>query len=286
MAYVAHDLGKTFYRCKGQSRKKIPLVCLHGGPGGRSDLFKPLLKGIADRRVYIYDQIGAGRSSTIPKKHWKIKTFVDELNVLLDAWGVKKFHLLGASWGTTLALEYYLRLDGKGVQSLIFQSPMFCAADWQQDAEILIQKLPEHTRRVIHYCHEIGATDAGVYKQAMREYYLRHVLRDEKKLNKLLKKKNHGGARIYEYMWGPSEFRSTGTLKDYDRVAELETISVPTLIICGQYDEAMPITGKKYAGLVPDSRFVEIPDASHCIVAEQPEAMIDTVNDFLNFIDN
>jgi proline iminopeptidase len=280
MAFIKHKFGKTHYTVKG-SGKKTPIIWLHGGPGGthnpKSEVFK-LAKG---RKVYCYTQIGGGESSAIPKSKWTIATFVEELEILIKAWGLKEFHLMGGSWGTTLALEYYIRKKGKGVKSIVFQSPMFSAKDWHNDAKKLIKKMSQKDQKVFKYCHEIGATDSKVYKDAMMNYYLKHVLRDKKKLFNAFKKPNPNGNMIYEYMWGASEFEPTGTLKTYNQVKSLKKIKVPTLLICGQFDEATPETGIKYANMIPNCAFSEIKGASHAIFSEKPAAIKKVINDFI-----
>jgi proline iminopeptidase len=282
MAFIKHPLGKTFYKSKGSLSRDIPLICLHGGPGGMSLALEPLLKLSSERKVFIYDQIGGGRSSETIKPNWKIQTFVNELDHLLDTWNIDEFHLFGASWGTTLALEYYLRRKSKRkIKSLIFQSPMFSAKIWEEDANRLIKKFPKETQKIIKYCHDINATDSKVYKQAVFDYYLRHVLRNKKKLAAKSKFKNDHGNRVYEYMWGPSEFKAMGSLKTYDQVSKLKTISIPSLFICGEYDEATPRSTKRFAKEVKDSRFKMIPNASHAILSERPSAMLSEIKLFL-----
>ncbi len=247
-----------------------------------TDLFR-----LADnRQVVIYDQLGGGRSSPTEKKRWKVQTFVHELELLVKHLGFKQFHLFGGSWGTTLALEYYLKGRNRSkVASLIFQSPMFSAADWQRDANQLIAKLPESERKVIRYCHEINATDSKVYKDAKKLYYARHVCRNRAKLKHRTAVKNPHGDQIYEYMWGASEFSATGTLKNYTRVSQLKKIGCTTLLICGEYDEARPNTAKQYAKKIPDAEFVEIKNASHTILTEKPAQLVKTIRQFINRID-
>ena len=287
MPYLTHKSGRTYFQSRGSRRLTgIPVICLHGGPGGHSRNMTDLFKLTSERRVFIYDQVGGGRSSATTRKHWTIKTFVSELEALVDAWELDEFHLFGGSWGTTLALEYYLhRRNRERVKSLLFQSPMFSAADWQQDANRLIRGMPAAERKVIRYCHEIGATDSKVYQDAMKLYYSRHVCRNKSRAARAAKIKNPNGNRVYEYMWGASEFSATGTLKDYDRVADLTQINVPTLFVCGEHDEATPRTAKRYARSVPGARFAEIPGASHAILAEKPGALIRTLRSFMNTIE-
>ncbi len=281
MAKLKHKFGVTYYEKKGK-KGETPIVCLHGGPGGMSKKMTPLFELSNDRQVFLYDQIGGGRSTAISEKQCTIETFVEELDILVKHWKLDEFYLMGGSWGTTLALEYYLR-KGKKVKGLIFQSPMFSARDWQEDANILIEKLPAKYRKIINYCHEIGATDSKVYKEAIIEYYSRHVFRNKKKLLENSKKKNTNahGEKVYEYMWGPSEFMATGTLSKYNRVKDLKKIKVPTLFICGQYDEATPVTASRYVEKIKGSKLKVIKGASHSILSEKPKDMLKVMRDFL-----
>jgi proline iminopeptidase len=45
-------------------------------------------------------------------------------------------------------------------------------------------------------------------------------------------------AALYEHMWGPSEFVSTGTLRDYDRIQRLPELRLPVMFLVGEFDEA------------------------------------------------
>ncbi|MDA0979062.1 MAG: proline iminopeptidase-family hydrolase [Proteobacteria bacterium] len=282
MAYISHKWGRTWYQVRGTKRSKgLPLVCLHGGPGGQSRLMTDLFKLADQRQVYIYDQLGGGRSSATSRNRWTIKTFVQELKILVDAWGLDEFHLFGASWGTTLALEYFLADRQHHVRSLIFQSPMFSAADWQRDADQLIDQLPAKEMKVIHYCHEIGATDAAVYQQAMEVYYARHVCRNKARSKLGAKYPNPNGARVYQHMWGASEFSATGTLKDYDRTADLGRINAPTLFICGEHDEARPATARRFAKQIPGASLQVIDGASHAILGERPGRLLKLIRGHL-----
>jgi proline iminopeptidase len=282
MPYLKHELGKTFYTCKGRKNKKNkPLIFLHGGPGGLHDPKSPLFKLASTRKVIMYDQIGGGKSSPLNRSDMTIKTFVDELAQLVNHLGLNEFHLAGGSWGTTLALEYYLKMKGVGVASLIFQSPMFSATIWENDALDLIKKMSSHDQKIIHYCHEIKATDSKVYEEVMFRYYLKHVLRDKSKLDAFMKVKNDNGKKVYEYMWGPSEFKPTGMLKNYERLPSLSTITIPSLFICGEHDEATPKSTALFASKVNFSKQKVIKAASHAILKEQPEAMLDVISDFL-----
>ena len=63
--HIPYAGGETWYRIVGDAGEpgKLPLVCLHGGPGALHDYLEPLeaLSGTG-RRVVFYDQIGCGHS--------------------------------------------------------------------------------------------------------------------------------------------------------------------------------------------------------------------------------
>lgn len=283
MAYITHRFGRTFYVLhKSKSKnKKIPLIFLHGGPGSTHNYFLSLKSLAKDRDIYMYDQIGGGASSVTAPKLWKIETFVEELSILVKAWKLDTFILMGASWGTTLALEYFLATKDSRIEKIIFQSPLFSTSDWENDANRLINAMPLKTQKVIHYCHEIEATDSKVYQQAILDYYLLHVLRNKKLLEKP-RKPNINGNKIYAHMWGPSEFKATGTLKKYERVSQLKKINIPVLLVCGEHDEATPETVKKYHKLIKNSDFSVIKNASHCISLENSKDLLKVIKGFIS----
>jgi proline iminopeptidase len=282
VSYIKHKFGKTFFikhRSKSKN-KKNPIIFLHGGPGSSHGYFMALKPLSKDRDLYMYDQIGCGQSSDTAKNLWNIKTFVEELEILVDEWKLDKFILMGASWGTTLALEYFLKSKDKRLEKIIFQSPLFSTSKWEKDAKRLIKKLPKSTQKIIDYCHEINATDSKVYQTAVFDYYLKHVLRNKKLLLKP-RKPNVNGGKIYMHMWGPSEFKATGTLKTYERVKQLKKLNIPVLLICGEHDEATPETVKKYHKIISHSEFKVIKRASHCISLENPNDLLKVISNFI-----
>jgi proline iminopeptidase len=87
-------------------------------------------------------------------------------------------------------------------------------------------------------------------------------------------------------MWGPSEFTSTGTLRNYDRLEQLKTVSVPVLLFTGEYDEARPTTVQYYQSLIPDATYREIPNAAHSTLNDNKEETLQVVMEFLRKINS
>jgi proline iminopeptidase len=86
-------------------------------------------------------------------------------------------------------------------------------------------------------------------------------------------------------MWGPYELQVTGNLKDYDRSAQVGTLTVPMLLICGRYDQCTPEETARYHSLVAGSEFVIFEKGSHHPYAEEPEHLVEVVRDFLQRVE-
>ena len=90
---------QTWYRVvgNGETPGKLPLLCLHGGPGGTHDYLEPL-EGMAatGRRVVFYDQLGCGKSDLPDDPSlWTVELFVDEVRDVREALGLERANLVG-----------------------------------------------------------------------------------------------------------------------------------------------------------------------------------------------
>lgn len=85
----------------------LPIVTLHGGPGGGTS---PALRRFFDPqryRIILFDQRGCGRSTPHGSLHNNTtRALVDDLERIRVQAGVDKWLVFGGSWGATLALAY------------------------------------------------------------------------------------------------------------------------------------------------------------------------------------
>jgi proline iminopeptidase len=92
----------------------IPVVVLHGGPGGGCS---PAMRRYFDPgvfRVILFDQRGCGRSRPHASVHanttWDL---VADIEVIRMALGIDRWICFGGSWGATLALIYAISHPGR-----------------------------------------------------------------------------------------------------------------------------------------------------------------------------
>jgi proline iminopeptidase len=279
--FVNVEGGRIWYHRVGAG-KATPLLLLHGGPGACSYYLKPLLALAADRPVVIYDQLGCGKSDRpTDTTLFTVGRYVRELQTLRDSLGLREVHLLGHSWGAMLA-ESYMATRPAGVRSLILASPLVTTAQWEHDADSLIEALPDSMRAIIAQDEANHTTSSPEYANATRAYYKLYVTRKPSRNRADADSSNAGiGEQVYGYMWGPSEFNATGTLKHFDATASLRGITVPTLFVAGEFDEATPSSTRNFSRLVPGSKFVVIPGSGHMTMNDNPDALLAALRTFL-----
>ncbi len=281
--YIDVTGGKVWYRIVGDG-PGTPLLVLHGGPGIPGYYLKPLAGQGKDRPVIFYDQLGCGHSKAPDDTTmWRIDRFVARLAEVRKALGLDNVILYGHSWGSMLATEYLLTKP-QGVKACVLAGPSLDIHRWIHDTDSLLSTLPDSVQQIIRDNVKAGTTDSPAYQAAMMDFYGRYLARQpwSADIDSSFAQMN---AALYGYMEGPSEFTITGTIKDFDATGRLHEITVPTLFVVGQYDEAVPSTAKYYQGLVPNSEFAIIPSAAHLAMQDDSAKYNQVVGDFLSKVD-
>jgi len=269
--------GRVAYRVLGAG-PGIPALVIHGGPGSSSCLYPATLTRLAETRpVVIYDQLGSGYSSRIPPEDLPAFTdldrFVEEIEALRSELRLDELHLVGHSWGAAVAMEYLLRGRTEGVRSVSFVGPLLSTEDWLEDARSLVATLSEASQDAIAASVETDNYSSNEFERANAEFeseYFRRTSPEDVDLREC-NIRPPGNSGLYNYMWGPSEFLSTGTLREYDRTSELPALTIPTLFLVGEFDEATPERMSAYQRLVPGSELEVILGAAHLSNVDQPE---------------
>jgi proline iminopeptidase len=282
--FVEVEGGRVWYRIAGGG-PGTPLLLLHGGPGIPSAYLEPL-GALGDQRpVVFYDQLGCGHSPAEGDAElWTVGRFVRELARLREALGLDEVHLFGHSWGSMLAMAY-LQEHPRGVRSLVLAGPALSAPRWAADARELLGTLPADVQETIATHEEAGTTQSEEYQAAMMEYYTRYVARRQPWSPDLQRAFETMNAEVYETMWGPSEFTSTGILRDFDCTDRLGDLRMPTLVIGGQYDEAPPRTVLYYQDLIPGAELAILPGVAHVAWHDDPQAFVAVLRGFLDRVE-
>jgi proline-specific peptidase len=208
---------ETWYRLVGAAEDdgRLPVVCLHGGPGATHWYLEPL-EGIAasGRRAVFYDQLGCGASSQPhDPSMWTVELFVDEVSAVREALGLERLHLFGNSWGGMLAMEVALT-QPDWLASLVLASSPASIPQWVEETGRLRALLPNDVQATLTRHEEAGTTGSPEYEEACNVFYRRHVCRLDPWPECVEKTFAGLSYEVYETMNGPSEFHVTGTLRE------------------------------------------------------------------------
>jgi len=107
---------------EGGSPGGKPVIVLHGGPGGGIAPFLRRFHNPRSYRIILFDQRGCGKSTPFGELRdnttWDLVADMERLRELL---GIKRWQVLGGSWGSTLALAY-AEMHPQRVSELILRS--------------------------------------------------------------------------------------------------------------------------------------------------------------------
>jgi len=277
--------GQVWYKVVG-SGESVPLLTLHGGPGGGHDYLEPLNALASERPIVFFDQLGCGKSDTPDDVSlWRIDRFVDEVTAVRDALGLDRIHLLGHSWGGWLAIEYMLGAPS-GVVSLTLASTSASIPQFVHEAGTLISELPREMAETMRRLEAKGDFENPEFEAGMMEFYKRHLCRLDPWPDPIMRSlENLDGNIVYETMNGPTEFTVIGNMKDWNRIEKLSEIVAPTLITCGRYDELTPACSRTLRQGIMNSRMHVFERSAHMAHLEETESYLQILSEFLRDFD-
>ena len=281
---------RTWFISFGEcSAGRLPLLVAHGGPGMTHDYLLPLqVFASSGRQVVLYDQLGNGNSTHLPHKaddatFWTPALFLAELDEVIGHLGFGTgMHFLGQSWGGMLGIQYAVRRPEELVSLILADSPSSMST-WAAELGKLRACLPDDIREVLDECEAAGGTETPEYADATLAFYRRHLCRLDpwpeamQRTYELAVK----FPTVYGTMIGASEFNVTGSLSSWDMDDQLSRISVPTLVLHGEFDEATDEVVRASRERIPDVEYWKIPGASHTPHLENPEVTIPIIAEFL-----
>ena len=281
---------ETWYRVVGDldpAAPLTPLVVLHGGPGAAHNYCEPIADLVAQtgRAVVLYDQVGCGLSQHLPEapvEFWTPQLFKDELATLTAHLGIAgRYHVIGQSWGGMLGLEHALDHPA-GLRALVVADSPASMRLWVEEANRLRADLPAQVEATLKKHEEAGTTDTAEYEEAVNVFYDRHLCRvPQPGCVQASFAQIATEPTVYHTMNGPSEFHCIGTLKDWDITDQLHTITAPTLLVSGAFDEATPRIVGEIHDRIPGSRWELFAFSSHLPHVEEPAKFKVVVTAFL-----
>ena len=271
----------------------MKVLLLHGGPGATHEYFEAFDSYFpgASIEYYYYDQLGSANSDAPDDPSLvDLPRYVEEVEQVRIALGLDKsnFYLLGHSWGGILATEYALKYQ-QNLKGMIISNMMVSIPAYNAYAKKVL--IPAMDPKVVAEIYALEAAkdfDNPRYMELLvPNFYTQHILRmpaDQwpDPVNRAFAKLNK---KVYIPMQGPSEMGASGKLENWDRVADLPKITVPTLSIAGTHDTMDPVHMEMIAKTVQKGRYLLCKQGSHMSMYDDQKTYFAGLIQFIKDVD-
>ena len=226
------------------NKKGKTVILLHGW-GQNIEMMNPIGKGLEkDYHVVILDLPGFGKSDE-PTYAWTIYDYYEMLKEFINKLKIKKPTLVGHSFGGRISILYAAKED---VDKLVLLSSPYKRSVKKDTAKVkmlkFLKKVPLLKDLEEYAKTKIGSTDYRNASLMMRKVLVNTVNED---------------------------------LEEY-----LKEIDVPTILIWGEYDTAVPLEDAKHAeSIMKDAGLIVYDKCSHYAYLERLQDTINILNSFL-----
>jgi pimeloyl-ACP methyl ester carboxylesterase len=236
-----------------------PVLFLHAAGGaGTWPEFHERLAG-AGFDVIAPDHPGFAKSDDFPLVE-AIDDLVYHYLDVLDALGLDRVHVVGASFGGWIAAELAVAASHR-LRSLVLMSAAGLRLPDHPVPDIFLTP-PSRLPELMFHDPPAPAAPAGAPAAAPDIDAVLAAYRDS--------------TALARFCWAPY-------MSDPKLERRLHRISVPTLVAAPSDDRLIPLAhARRYAELIPGARYTEVPDCGHAMYFERPREFASVVTSFLD----
>jgi proline iminopeptidase len=254
----------------------LPLFCINGGMLYDHSMLWPALSPLARRRqIILYDQRGRGHTEApADPASATIEDDAADVPALRRALGIRKWDLLGHSWGGGIAL-LAASLDEAGTRRLVTVDGVGPTSAWMPVLRrVVSERLSLEHRPAFEQIDDaqLAKPEAEIQAAYSRAVYPAWF----------------ADAELASSFSPPKVTSDTGAAilarlrrEGYDWRPRLRALSVPTLVIHGEED-ALPVTvSAELVALLPRAQRQLVPHSGHMPFWEAPDVFFSLVDSFL-----
>ena len=254
----------------------LPLLLVNGGLLYDHGILWPALSPLATRRqVILYDQRGRGESQAPAEPlAARIEDDADDIPALRRALGIRRWDVLGHSWGGGIAMLAVTR-DAAGTHRLVTANAVGPTSAWMPALQATaLARVDDERRATLErlYPAALEAADIAVHGAYSRASYPAYFVDPDFR------------ARFTP----PDAASATGAAvaahlrrEGYDWTEQLRALFTPTLVLHGEGDALPRTVANELAQLLPRARLSLIPHAGHMPFWEAPQRFFREVDSFL-----
>lgn len=232
--------------------------------------FVPMLHPEFD--VVLYDYLGQGDSAT-PDEPVAIARLADGLERIRGELGIDRLHVMGISYGGFVALEYARQYHPR-LHTLTLSGILLFPEELFEMYEAMSMQFYRRGPEVF------GLYTSYLYEKIFGEAFVRRVTRDglepmRARFEERYRDQIHSLIRLTEAQ--DPHFAAVA-----ERLPEYRAVATPTLVMPGDQDRAIPLwQQRKLLDVLPNSRWLPIPECGHVAYIEQPQRFFGTLLAFM-----
>ena len=255
----------------------IPVVLLHGGPGGTHHYFHPHFSHASDfAQVIYYDQRGCGLSDYEPGEGYTIQQAVNDLENLREALDLEQWVVMGYSYGGLLAQLYATKFP-ESLAGLVLVSSMV-SLNVELEPTRQYDYISEEEQE---WMQEINQMPDLTREQRMFNRYLN----GDWKRQFFYRPSKERIAEMARYEWVHDSELRHGIIESVyplELEGDFDHFQVPTLILEGKWDLTWNTDKPEVIQSIhPNAEMVIIDQAGHNPFADQPETFFAELKNFI-----
>ncbi|MFB3389998.1 alpha/beta fold hydrolase [Flavobacterium sp. LAR06] len=270
------DSSKTYYKIFGKGE---PLLIINGGPGMNSNGFEGMAKILAEtQETIIYDQRGTGKSELkeLNSKTISMKIMAEDIEALRKHLKIKKWNILGHSFGGMLA-SYYATVYPNSINKLVLSSSGGIDLTLLKGPNLIEQNLSKIEKDSMNYWEakiEKGDTSYAARLGRGRAMAPAYVY-DQKYVPIIAERLTQGNSTINGLLWQDMQ------KINFDCKDKLKSFKNPVLIIQGKEDVISNQIGELAQKTIPNSKLILLENCRHYGWLDAKEKYFEEINSFL-----
>jgi proline iminopeptidase len=256
------------------------LFLIPGGPGINHAIYKTHSIELENAAHIVYiDPRGCGKSSKGKIDTYTLENAIDDIEQIRRYLQLKKFMLLGTSYGTMVALGYAIKYP----QYLDRLITIAGAASYHFIDDAKNNLLQCGNKQQIDICQKFlwdgkfkASSDIVQFFKIMGPMY------SFRSRNKKIKNKGAYSDKRINFAIKPQNYAFRTFFKSFDYVSELHKIICKTLVLVGKYDWInAPKHARVIAKNIPNATLKIYENCGHAVAVDQHEKYINDITKFI-----
>lgn len=258
-----------------------PLFLVHGGPGLDHHMFGDYLDLLTDQfRLILVDLRANGLSDSCPTETWTLRQMAKDLTLLADAMGLKKYAVLGHSYGAFVVLQNAVDFPGAASQTIVssgLPSAKYLEAVWKNLEKFEPVELREQVTK--SWEHEKVAQTREEVDQLLHDQFPFHFRNPLDPRIAEFEKRTAGGMNSPEVL----RFFANADYGGIEVEDRLSSVTQPVLVLAGRGDRTCAVAGAEaMAKGLAHAELVVFENSGHMTYVEENEKYVSVVRSFLN----